>query len=149
MIRAVLAVVLAVALVSIASPALQDARYERTAAGVADTATRLDRAATLLATEADPPVAGVAGARRVITVRVPAGSITSVPITRLTIDGTDPPGAGGVVIAELSGHRSISRPISTDLRTPNGAIVLGTAGAHDLRLTLIARGGLAVLVTRG
>lgn len=82
--RAVLAVLLATALLGVALPALADARTTATTDGLDATATAIDRTAAALATDAaavaDPELA----ARTHVTVRIPTG-LAAAPVERVAL----------------------------------------------------------------
>lgn len=87
MLRTVLAVLLAVAIVGIANPAIDDARTTRSDHLVRGELATVERTVHALnETEPAMPV-GRAGARRVRTVEVPERSRTSAAVDRVTIGG--------------------------------------------------------------
>lgn len=132
MIRVVLGVVLAAALVGVSLPALEVA--DRTTAATRTEATATDLAATVerFAVANDPVRAGEAGARRVVTVRLPAGASLRVG-TRLRwrADGR-------------SGHAHPPPPIETP---GDGVLTLG-GGTHHLRLGYVERPAGPVVTVR-
>ena len=73
MIRAVLAVATAVALLAVAGPALADARVDTTADRIATAGERLDRAAADLAASSTAVRPGEPPARRTVRLRLPEG----------------------------------------------------------------------------
>lgn len=158
MIRAVLAVCLAVALLGVALPAVENASHDH-AASVADAelarlrATLTDLAATDDALPADSP-----GARRLVTLRIPTPDLTTAPVAYLAIGGVPGGEAGDASPTHTDrlayrlqgeGPRTVSVPL--DLRTPgDGPLVLRSPGRHRLRCRLVADddGGVAVRVAR-
>jgi hypothetical protein len=142
-IRAVLAVVLTVALFAAALPAVDEGRAARTAMHLDGVVDRLERAALSLRAHEDP-VSGRAPARRVVRFRLPASSWTAAGAT-LRVDGD-----ADAITYRLAGGRPRRQSIrGIDLRTPNGSLVLRDAGRHRLDLTLVRDGGVGVVVRRG
>ncbi len=179
MIRVVLAVLLAASVLAVALPAVDDARTTRTSGAMASAAERVSRAGRALVAGDDPTAPTVPGARRVVTVRVPAdswgqrglqsvtirgerGGATATDATRggATATGTtrfDLADSSGRVDAaltyRLSGGGRRRLPLAVEgasVRTPDGPVVLGP-GRRSVTLTLVADRGLAVVVrpTRG
>lgn len=135
MYRAVLSVVLATALVAASIPAVETAGREHTAATVGSELRRVERAADgLLA--ADDAVPG-AGARRVVTLRLPAESWTDAGVERVTVAPADS-GRGAVTAWTVAGgRRHERRHPRLPLRTPGGEpVVIRSAGRHRLVLEL-------------
>lgn len=144
MIRVVLAVVLTVVLLAAATPAIDEGKTARTAIHLDGATDRLDRAARSLLAHEDPTRPSVAGARRIVTLRLPARSWTASEAT-LRIDG----GADRLAYRVGDGRprRTILRGV--DLRTPDGPISLRTPGRHRLVLSLVRDDGVGVVVRRG
>lgn len=160
MLRAVLAVVLAVALVAAAMPAVEAAR-ERHAADRAESGlTRVvERAAALAATEEATPGGA---ARRHLSLSVPDGGFATAPVDYLAVGGVPDCGSprdtdgGDVVAYRLRGARPRVAHLPVDLRV----VAAGTLRADDeplvvrddARLTLALAtvdGRRTVLVGRG
>jgi hypothetical protein len=89
-IRVVLGVVLAVALLATAAPGVERARVAESETTLDRSADALRRAAAGLATD-DATPAGVPGARRSLSVRVPGRAWTEAPVAFLAV-GCDPGG---------------------------------------------------------
>lgn len=143
MIRVVLAVVLAAALLSVALPAVDAGRVDRTATRLDAATARIERAARSLLAHEDPTPPGVAGARRRVGFRLPVRSWTAVRAT-LRIDGE-----ADAVTYRLAGrrpHRTTFRGV--DLRTPGGPVAFESAGRHRLVLSLVRDDGVGVVVRR-
>lgn len=85
MIRLVLAVLLTATLLAIAVPAIDRGGVTNTEGLLDRQAAGIETAATSLVDEEDPPPAGVDGARRSLTVTLPADSITTAPVDRFEI----------------------------------------------------------------
>ncbi|SFL02460.1 hypothetical protein SAMN04487950_2015 [Halogranum rubrum] len=134
-IRIVLTVALATALLAVSLPAVDSARGDRTAASLdADLATVRD-AAVGLVDEDDPTRDDVAGARRLVTVDVPHPSWTAATVERVTVRGQTDSSVSTLGYRLDSGRRGRLR-LDVPLRTPNGPLVFTTPGAHRLALSL-------------
>lgn len=108
MLRTVLAVLLAVAILGIANPAIDDARGTRSDHLVRGELATVERTIQALdETEPAMPV-GRAGARRVRTVDVPERSRTSAAVARVTVGGV--PNRIAAADAERSDVLSYTRP---------------------------------------
>lgn len=145
--RTVLAVVLAAALVGVALQPLDTARRDRASATVTEQVERIERAADTLAAT-DDPTAG-AGARRIVSVRVPARHWTNAGVELVAISpGTDDRPAS--VAWQVRGGRSGSRVLSgPTVRIADGEpLVLRTAGTHRLVLGLDGEPGSPVVTVR-
>ena len=132
MIRVVLAVVLLVAVTGVALSAVETGRRDRTAARLDAGVERVERAARLLVDRDDPTAAGVPGASRTVTLRLPARSLANAGVARVALRGTD-----DEVRYRLDGGRTRRHALPVDLRTPAGAVVLRAAGRQRLRLGLV------------
>lgn len=158
MIRAVLAVCLAVALLGVAVPAVENASRDHSAS-VADAeldrlrATLADLAATDDALPAHSP-----GARRLVTLRIPTPDLAAAPLAYLAVGGV-PEAASGESTPEAPDRlayrlrggepRTVSVPV--DLHTPGeDPLVLRSPGRHRVRCELVVadHGGVAVHVER-
>lgn len=157
MLRAVMAVVLATALLATSMPALDAARRDHTAGAVR---AELDRFETAVADlqareEAVPP--GTAGARRVVTVSLPARSWTDAGVAYVAFGGSPrDPESVERERAEIA-WQVRGGPLTKD-RIPGAVVepatggceplVLRESGAHRLALSLVERGGRRVVVVR-
>lgn len=129
MIRVVLAVLLSTALLAVSLPAVDTARSQRAATLAAEQATELATTADRLARRNDAVPAGVAGATRLLEVRVPAGTTLRVHDGRLSWD------------QDGRTHRvETAVPLGGDLVLP--------AGSHRVRVSLSRRDGRVVVVVR-
>ncbi|MFB6129699.1 MAG: hypothetical protein ABEJ28_02645 [Salinigranum sp.] len=162
MIRAVTAVLLAVALLAAVQPAVDAARARRTASALRTETTRLERAARALVDREDPTPAGVVGARRTVSIRVPRRGLAAAGVSSVRIGA--PPNAtsrgpaasvartNDAVTYELSGGSSATIWVEgVDLRTPDGPVTFEAPGRHRVSLTLVgdpAGGHEAVAVRR-
>lgn len=132
--RAVLAVLLATALLGATLPALDDARRERASATVAEQAETVERTARRLARTDDPT--GDAGARRVLTLSLPASDWTTAAVENLSI-GPASGDAGGRIRWHVDGSTHEAVLSGPPLRTDDGApLVLNRTGHHRLVLAL-------------
>lgn len=135
MIRAVLCVVLAVALVAVSIPAIDAARRDHTETLVRLELREFTQAARNLL-ETDDPVRG-AGARRIVVLSLPEESWSDAGVDSVTIE-TGWNGSGGhLTWAVKGGRRQTRRLQDVPIHTVRGdPIVLKSAGKHRLVLTL-------------
>lgn len=145
MIRLVLAVVLAAAILGVSLPAIDDARGDRTAARLDRTVDHFDDAALALL-DNDPARDRAHAAGRTIRIHLPDRSWTAVRVESVRIDGmdTDRP---AVVSYTLSGRPPMRHRIDAPIETP-GPIVLREPGLHRLRADLLLRHGSPVVIVR-
>ncbi len=132
MIRVVLAAVLLVAVAGVGTAAIETGRHDRTATRLDAGVERVERAARLLVDRADPTAAGVPGARRTVTVRLPARSLSSAGVASFALRGD-----ADTVTYRVRGGRTRRHALPVDLRTLGGPVKLRTAGRHRLRLGLV------------
>lgn len=144
MLRVVVAVVLSVSLLSVTLPAMETAGEESSARRVeAD----LDRLRTAIndvhAREA--ATRGGPGARRVVTVRIPASTWTSGGVEYVALGG--PPGDDGDsrwdIVWQLSGNETPERqrvgpPVAVDSES-SSQLVLRDPGTHQIAVSLVER----------
>jgi hypothetical protein len=143
-IRAVLAVLLTVALLAAVTPAVDEGRERRTAIHLDRAVDRIERAARSLHAHEDPTAPGVAGARRLVGVHLPERSWTAVG-ARLWIDGER-----DLIGYRLDGGRTRrTRLPGVDLRTPDGRVVLDGGSRRRLELSLVRDDGVGVVVGGG
>lgn len=136
MIRTVLAVVLAAALLSISLPAVDAAAAERTAAQMDGAVDDIAAAATDLTADDPGPTRRLAP-RRVVDVRLPERSLTTARVRHLTVDGG---GDGPARISyALGGRTPNSHRVEAPIVTPTGPIVLRAPGKHTLVLRYVRR----------
>lgn len=145
MLRPVLAVVLATALVATSMPAIEAGRRDHTAARVTAELATLETVVGELR-ERDVAVRPVRpGARRVVSLRLPARSWSSTGLEYLAIGGVpgDNESAQPVDVAwKLPGGRERSRRL-TDVRvvgngqsgSPTEPLIIRTAGVHRLAVS--------------
>jgi hypothetical protein len=122
--RVVLAVVLAIALLAVALPAVERARTQRSADLAEGSLARVaERATGLAATDA---ATDGGAARRVVSVTVPAGGPGTAPVAYLAVGGapdcaTPRDASGGDVVAyRLRGGPTRVRHLAVDLRVRTG-----------------------------
>lgn len=141
MIRVVLAVLVAVALVVAARPAIQDARTADATAALDRTARELTRVGTALARTATPVPPGVAGAQRRVELTLPPPSATQAAVRGLRLRCRGPQSLA--VTARVGGvrrHVSVDSPVRVALAAgqqtsgDGGATRLEHARAVTLRL---------------
>jgi hypothetical protein len=137
-IRALLAVALAAALLAASMPAIESAATDRTAAALDRDIERIERAGRSLLAEDDP------GARRVLTVKLPTDSLSSAGVDSFTIDCS----AHCEIRYRLDSGWSRTRRLTIPLTTPEGPIRLGSPGEHRLWLRLEQHDGGRVVELR-
>ncbi|WP_254543351.1 DUF7311 family protein [Halomarina pelagica] len=140
MLRVVLAVLLAVALVGASLPAVERARVASSDAAVEREATALATAVERACADSDPVTPGGPGARRVVTLALPARSWghAGVERVRVTPRGVRWRVRGGARHRlRFDGPAALDRPIE-----------LRGAGRHRLRVACERRAGRAVAVVR-
>lgn len=146
MIRTVLTVLLAAALLSISLPAVDAAAEERTTAQMDRAVDRIVVAATELPAEDPGPTPNLAP-RRVVSVRLPDRSLTTARVEHITVTG------GGDDPARISyalvGRSPTSYRVTAPIATPDGPVALRTPGEQTLVLRFVRRGREpTVLVTQ-
>jgi hypothetical protein len=143
-IRAVLAVLLSVALFAAVVPGIDEARRSRTATHLDGVTDRIERTVHSLRAHEDPTRPSVSGARRIVRVRLPARSWSAAGAS-LRIEGDE----------DRVGYRLDGRPPrwttlrGIDLRTPAGPVVLERPGRHRLVVSLVRDRGVGVVIARG
>lgn len=133
MIRVVLAVLLTVGLLAVSLPAVDRAAAERTARVVETDVERMERATNDLLAAEDPTAPGVAGARRVVALRVPAA-----PLGRTGAVVVVEPGDPGRVFYRFDGNPPRNRSLGVPIRTPDGPIRLDAGGRYELALSPVS-----------
>lgn len=146
MLRVVLAVALAVALLGTAMPALEDARDATARATVTAQLERLDRAATQLVERNDLPPPGVSGPRRVLSLSLPARTWGNSGLTWLRFP---PENANSLPRWQVGSTASrVWRPSVSIAGPPRGLVI---RGGGQIRLVLrLQRGdeGSSVIISR-
>lgn len=154
MIRVVLTVLVAVALLATSAPALEDARTATTDERLKSESDRIERAIGGLASESmsvsDPALA----ARTTVTVRAPSG-VAAARIDRLAIVEPERPvdGSGAALRYRIDGDRDRTVSIVPDAVTAtvgvvDGPIALRTRGESRLELRLVDDRGPTVKIAR-
>lgn len=139
MIRALLAVVLAAALLAASLPAVESAAADRTAASLDRDVDRFERAGASLLARDD------VGARRVVTVSLPADSLSAVGVDAFTISCQPHCTARYTLDTGASRVHRLSLPLAT----PDGPVRLSRAGDHRLVLGLDGDNDSRVVTVRG
>jgi hypothetical protein len=146
-IRAVLAVAVATALLGVAIPALEDARSDRSARLVRGEVAAIERAAdSLLAADETAPSRG---ARRVVDVSLPEGSWSNADVDELGIRGS----AGtwrnrSTVRYRVDGGSSRSVEVDAPLYTPDGVVDVPGDGTSRVVLELVRVEGRPAVAVR-
>lgn len=142
MLRTALAVLVGVALLGVALPAVDDARVGHADSQVRTELEHLETAAMELQSESDPAVPGAPGARIERTVVLPGHSWGKAGLERLTI----PADRNGSVQWRVAGGRPKSLEPTPPLVAPPDGLLLRDAGRHRLTLSLERRDGQQVVV---
>lgn len=155
MLRIVFAVLLAVALLGVAQPAIETARVERSGTAVEGDLAAFETAARDLATNADPATELDEAARRTVTIDVPRGSPTTASVAFVALGGLPDQTVadGDSVLAYSVGGTTHVRRVSVeiralgpdgDLRPPGEPLVLREP--RQVTLLLLERNGDPVVV---
>jgi hypothetical protein len=159
MYRAVVAVVLASALLAASLPGVELAARERSDATLAAEADRL-RTAMADLRHRESAVRTGPGARRIVTVGIPARSRTAAAVTALALGGVPEWSAPSNRTAVDLAWRVEGGPVTTrrvpgirvvhfrDGRAADEPLVLDAPGEHRLALTRIERDGEALIAVR-
>ncbi|MFT4923559.1 MAG: hypothetical protein ACI8XM_002786 [Haloarculaceae archaeon] len=152
MLRVVVAVVLAGALLAVSLPVVETARIDHAETRVATALDRLDVRATRLDDRNDPTRPGLSGARRTLTLHLPSRSWGSAGLDYLAIPGPDGeiPRQGASADARITwrvtgGNRSAHRP-SLRLVGPEGGLLVRQGGTRRVVLTLARVDGQRTVV---
>lgn len=166
MLRVVVGVAIALALLAASQPALDSARQTRADRAAARELARLQRAIDSLQTEAAPPQGETreAGARRVVTIDLPTRSVTSARVDYVAIGAVPgeslPEGSGDVLAYRIGGGPPVVRRIDSDLRVERASgsarwlaaddvpLVDRGGGRHRIALSLVEEGDHRVVVVR-
>ncbi|GAB3686220.1 hypothetical protein GCM10028857_17940 [Salinarchaeum chitinilyticum] len=136
MIRVVVTVLLAIALLAASMPAVEHAGADRSEEQLRSGVRNLDAAATALA-ESEEAVPGTVGARRTVAVRIPAADIGAAGVERFAISGSDRRYA-----FRVEGRDETVRFGTVPVHTLDGEpLVLREPGTHELVLALVEIGG--------
>jgi hypothetical protein len=142
MLRTVLAVLLATALLGLALPVVDDARVSHADSQVQSQLDSLDTATEALYAESDPAVPGAPGARIERTLVLPTESWGTARLERLRI----PAQTDGRIRWRVAGGTTQTTRSTPPLVAPPDGLVLRDGGPHRLTLSLERRGGDAVVV---
>lgn len=143
MLRTVLAVLLASALLAVSLPVVESARVEHAEQRIDASLQRLDAAATDLAADNDPTPPGRAGAHRQHTLVLPSESWGSAGTGSLTFP---PPTAERFVRYQVAGGQETPAQFSVPVVGPPGGLTLRSGGRQRLVLSLEQRGRRPVVV---
>ena len=159
MLRVVVAVALSMALLTVSLPALETARRDHSAQRVTGELDGLTAAIEDVHAREGAVPDGTAGARRVVTLRLPARTWTDAGVEYVAVGGRldrSPPGEGDEVDLswQVTGRQPRERRIhgvAVEARTDaggDGPLVLREPGTHRLAITLVERGNRTVVVVR-
>lgn len=142
MLRVVLAVLLAAALLGVALPVVDSARVTHADGQVRTELDHLETAARDLSEESDPVGPAGSGARVERSILLPEASWGRAGVERLTIPGS----ADTPVRWRVDGGETHTAWPSPPLVAPPDGLVLRDGGRHRLRLALERRDGQQVVV---
>jgi hypothetical protein len=146
-IRAVLAVAVATALLGVAIPALEDARSDRSVRLVRGEVAAIERAAdSLLAADETAPGRG---ARRVVEVSLPEGSWSDADVDELGIRGSvGTSRTTSTVRYRVDGGSSRTLGVDAPLYTPDGVVAVPGDGTARVVLELVRVEGRPAVAVR-
>lgn len=158
MLRVVVSVVLAAALLGVAQPAVEDARETAAERAVERELVAVERAVADLRSEAAVPY-GQPGARRVVVLDLPERSFGSAGVEYVAIGGLPAGDGGGNLLAyEVADRPPNTVRIDADLRVERSRggvrwladdpLVLRTGGRHRLAFVPVRHDGQKVVVVR-
>lgn len=158
MLRVVVAIVLAVALLSVSLPALDTARHDHSEQRVHATLARLTAAIADVHAREAAVREGAAGAQRIVTVRLPARTWADAGIEYLAIGAhPDHPGVDeaneSTFVWQVTGNqpqerRVTSVPVEADTESDENPLVIQEPGVHRLVVTLSERRNRTVVVVK-
>ena len=140
MIRYVLIVVLATALLALSIPAIQYAATENAEGQVAAEITEIETASVSLVDNEELPPAGHPRPQRTITVSLPGSSLTTQPVDTFEIDRIADHRSRVTFLVEGRSERQVlvDAPIVYENREENRTVEIGGSGDTDLTLVLEA-----------
>lgn len=162
MLRAVLAVAIAAALLAVSLPPIDAARRDNADSAMRRTLEHLETVTENLERNNDPVPVGSAGATRTVTVRIPARGWHGVEVTRVTIGGLKGADAADTNGSDVfgwrlrGGPRHVLRVDRVDIHAvaagtvlpDDRPLVLGEPGRHVLELRLVRLEGNPVVLVR-
>lgn len=151
MLRVVVAVALAAALLGASMPAVDTARVDHAEAKMAAEVDRLAAAAERLRERNDPSPPGVPGARTEVRLHLPGSSWGTASLDYLSIPGAvaDSGGANYTEITwRVEGGRRTTRKLSTPLVGSGGGLRLEGDGSRRVVLELTRRDGEPAVLAR-
>jgi len=147
MLRVVVAVALATALLGVSMPAVQSARVDHAHSRVAIELDTLAATAARLQERNDPAPPDVRGARRTVVLHLPGGAWTSADISYLVVPGPSSDLPRGTVRYRVADGRERTRSTEVPLVGPPGGLRL-TGGRHRLVLEYTQQAGEQVVLVR-
>lgn len=147
MLRVVVAVALATALLGVSMPAVQTARVDYAHGRVDTELETLAMTATRLQERNDPSPPGIGGARRTIELHLPGATWTSAALAYLAVPGPSGNLPPGTVRYRVADGRNRTRSTGVPLVGPPGGLRI-TGGRHRLVLEYTQREGKPVVVVR-
>jgi len=147
MLRVVVAVALATALLGVSMPAVQTARVDYAHGRMDTELDTLAATATRLQERNDPAPPDVDGARRSVTLHLPDGAWTTADLTYLLIPGPSGDFPRGTVRYRVADGPNRTRSIGASLVGPPGGLRVD-GGRHRLVLEYTRRAGEPVVLVR-
>lgn len=145
-VRIVLAVLLAAALLAVSLPAIDDGRQRATDSQVRGEVARIERAASdLLATEETVPNRTLAP-RRTVTLSLPERSWHRAAVDALTVQPPPDGGSRGRIRYAVAGRPGTTVTLDVPLRPAAGRLELRGSGEYRLRLRLVRIDGERTVV---
>ena len=149
MLRVVVAVTLAAALLGTSMPAVETARVEHADARVEGELAGLAATAERLLARNDPSPPGVPGARRTVTLHAPGPSWASASLDTLSIPGSTTPGDDSTRVSwRTVGGRETTRTLSSPLVGHGDGLTIEGGGSRRLVLQVMRQNGDPVVVVR-
>lgn len=138
MLRVVLAVLFASAILAVAVPAVDRGGTEHSDVRVDAELERFETVAETLADRNDPPPPGMDGARTTVSVRLPGDRVGTAGVERFRIE----PDRGAVVWRVKDGTEHVRYITAVPLS--GEPVSLDSGGTHTIRLTLRSDGSVRV-----
>lgn len=136
MIRYVIAILLAVALLGLSTVAIDHVSHNNSQQQMENNVESIESAAESLVTNEEVPPPGQHGAQRVITVELPEDSLTSDPVTHFEIRPAD--GNTTTIEYRIDGGATVQRTIGVPIvYEPRGSLELGSPSGTTYELTLV------------
>lgn len=144
MLRVVLAVAMASALLAVSTPAVESARVQHSDERVSGEIERIERTAAQVAARNDPPPPNTDGARRKLTVRLPENTFGTAGLDTLRIPATTTQTESVTVRWRVDGGTKQVRHVTAAKLDTEGTLTLREGGRHRLCLVLQPDGSVRI-----